>query len=83
MEDLTASMSYFAAAASKAKALSLEEGISGGTGYSIETRLSKVSASSDGCTTGGAFGTAPLRGCGRENMALMKDDDAISTDLWT
>ena len=51
-------MSYFVAAASRAKTLSPEEGISGGTGYSIEIRLSKVSASSDSCTTGSAMGTA-------------------------
>ncbi len=60
--DWTASMSYFVAAARRAKIFSLLYGISGGTGYSIEIRLSKISASSDRCTTGSPSGVASFGG---------------------
>src|SRR6266403_5697309 len=62
---------------------SLELGILGGTGYSIDIRLFKTSASSDTHTTGRSSGAASFRGWGRENMSLKKGDDMASTDLWT
>jgi hypothetical protein len=83
MKDWTASMLYFVAAASRVKIPLLWWGISGTTGYNIETRLFKVSASSDRSTTGSAPGAASFGGWGRENMSLKTGDDATSTDLWT
>jgi hypothetical protein len=76
-------MSYFAAAASRAKMLSLESGISGGTGYSIEMRLFKTSVFSDRHTTGSSSGAGSLGGWGRENMSPKKGDDVTNTNLWT
>jgi hypothetical protein len=74
-------MSYFVAVASRAKILSLEQGISGGTGYNIEIRLFKTSAFSDRCTEGSSTTAVSFGGCGRENMSAKKGDDATSTDL--
>ena len=67
IKDWASSMSYFAAAESRDKILSLERGISGGTGYNIVIRLFKTSASSDRCTTGSSSGAASFWDWGREN----------------
>src|SRR5713226_111130 len=80
MKDWTAPMSYLSAAESRAKMLLLEWGISGGTGYSIEIRLFKTSASSDTDTTESPSNVVPFGGWGRENMSLKKGDDVTSTD---
>ena len=74
-------MSYFVVAARRFKKPLLLWGISGTTGYSIETRLFNVSESSDRCTTGCALGVTSFGGWGRENMSLNTGDDAASTDL--
>lgn len=72
MEDLIVFMSYFAAAASRSNESSLELGNSKGTGYNIEIRLSRITASSDTETTGSSSGAVPFGGWGRVNMSRKK-----------
>src|SRR6266849_8244124 len=83
MEDCTADMSYFCAAARSAKTLSYDVVISVGIGYLTVMRARTISASSDKRTKGNPSIVSSLDGWGSENISLKNCDEEASTALWT
>src|SRR6266404_1602754 len=79
--DSTASMSYFRAAASNARTLSYDVGISEGIGYKTVMRDRTNSASSDKSTTGRSSTVSLFGGWGSENISLNNGDEEANMTL--